>query len=213
MQKMMTVPTQSLDAITFDGADLWISDTLERKIKKVSIAEQRILREIKFAPGGVPKAMTFANDSLLVLNYDQVNKVSSDLIQINLMNGKTLRTLHCPSEVDSGIAFDNTSFWGGSYSARSIVKFHPGTSEVIARYEMDAPVRSLAWSGAYLFFILDRFDGEEKSGLVVFDTFKNKAIKEVEIRSVIGGIAFAEEMIFFTCQKTREIQVTRIKID
>ena len=37
MQKMMNVDTTSLDGMTFDGGDLWVSDIEERMLKKVSM--------------------------------------------------------------------------------------------------------------------------------------------------------------------------------
>ena len=70
MQKMMTVDTTSLDGMTFDGGDLWVSDIEERMLKKVSIAHQSVLKQIKFLPGGIPRCMTFVNDSLVVVNFN-----------------------------------------------------------------------------------------------------------------------------------------------
>lgn len=213
MQKIMQVETSSLDALTFDGNDLWISDVTEKTIKKVSIAEQQVLKEIKFLPGGIPRAMTFANDSLVVANFDPSLKVSSELIQMNVMNGKTLRTLTCPEEIDSGIVFDNTYFWGSSFETKKLYKFHPFTGEIEQEIPMDAPVCGLAWNGEHLIVGLDKCEKQKFTSIVVLDIDSEKILGEVEVDARIGGLAFAENMIFYTNSEKKEIQVTRIKIN
>lgn len=212
MQKIMQVETSSLDALTFDGNDLWISDVVEKTIKKVSISEQQVLKEIKFLPGGVPRAMTFANDSLVVANYDSSLEVSTELIQINVMNGKTLRTLTCPEEIDSGIIFDNTYFWGSSAKTQALYKFHPSTGEIEQEIPMEAAVCGLAWNGEHLIVGLDKGKDHAFTSIIILDINSQKILGEQEVDARIGGLAFADNMIFYTSTENKEIQVTRIKI-
>ncbi|MBW7875595.1 MAG: hypothetical protein H3C47_06390 [Candidatus Cloacimonetes bacterium] len=215
MQKMMDVPTRSLDGISFDGADFWISDVVERTLKKVSIHEQKVLREIKFMPGGVPRAVTYTNDSLLVLNYDPKAMTASDLIQINVMNGKTLRALHCPDEIDSGIAFDNTYFWGSSYQNRCLLCFHPATGDIVKTVPMEYPVQALCFDGQHLIVVMDKRTDPQTplSQIAVFHPAKLQILKEMEIKAEITGITYAEDMLFYVNHQLSEIQVTRIKLD
>jgi hypothetical protein len=215
MQKMMDVPTKSLDGISFDGADFWISDVAERSLKKVSIHEQKVVREIKFMPGGIPRAVTYTNDSLLVLNYDPKAQTASDLIQINVMNGKTLRALHCPDEIDSGIAFDNTHFWGSSNKHKCLLCFHPATGDVIKTVPMEYPVQALCFDGQHLIVVMDKHTEPDMplSSIAVFHPAKHLILKEMEIRAEITGITYAEDMLFYVNHPKLEIQVTRIKLD
>ncbi len=212
MQKMMTVQTSSLDALTFDGNDLWFSDISEKKIKKVSIAQQKVLKEIKFLPGGVPRAMTFANDTLVVANYDPSTEQSSELIQINVMNGKTLRTLGCPETLDAGLVFDNTYFWGCSQKLKEIYKFHPATGETEDVISLDHPLSSIAWNGENMIVAYQPEKDKKISVVGIFDTDSKKFLKEQVVEVEIAGMTFAEDMIFYTSRDLSEIQVTRIKL-
>jgi hypothetical protein len=209
---MMTVQTSSLDALTFDGNDLWFSDTSEKKIKKVSIAQQRVLNEIKFLPGGIPKAMTFANDTLVVVNYDPATELSSELIQINVMNGKTIRTLACPENLDTGLIFDNTYFWGCSRKLKEIYKFHPATGEIEAVIPIKHPIRSIAWNGENIIVAYQPDESKKVSIIGILDTPSQKFLKELAVEVEITGMTFAEDMIFYTIHDLSEIQVTRVKV-
>jgi hypothetical protein len=213
VQKIMEVETSSLAALTFDGNDLWISDTTEKTIKKVSIAEQQVLKEIKFLPGGIPRAMTFANDSLVVANFDPLVGESSELIQMNVMNGKTLRTLTCPEDLNSGIVFDNTYFWGSSYEKKELYKFHPFSGETDLVISMEFPVCGLAWNGEHLIVGLDKDPEKNSTTIAILDIETQKILGETDVEAKIGGLAFAENMIFFTNVEKKEIHVTRIKMN
>lgn len=214
MQKMMAVETRSLDGISFDGADFWVSDVIERVLKKVSIHEQAVLREIKFMPGGVPRAVTYTNDSLLVLNYDPKAEVASDLIQINVMNGKTLRALHCPDEIDSGIAFDNTNFWGASFRHKLLMSFHPATGDVNQTIAMEYPVSALCFDGQHLVVVEDlSSENGALSRISILHPKRREFLKSIELKAQISGITYAEDMLFYVNPQQKEIQVTRIRLD
>ena len=212
MQTMMNVDTTSLDALTFDGSELWVSDVEERTIKKVSVANQSILKEIKFLPGGIPRAMTFANDSLVVVNYDANRDVSSELIQINVMNGKTLRTLECPDNIDSGVVFDGTFFWGASAKDKTVFQFNPMSGEIQKSFETEFPVSALSWDGKHLVLAFAKEGRKKSSGVSVMDVSNGEILGSEKIDATIKGVAFAENMIFYTNAKAKEIQVTRIKL-
>ena len=211
MQKMMTVNTESLDGLTFDGSDLWISDISEKKVKKVSIAEQNIIKEIKFLPGGIPKAISFVNDALLISNYDNLNEVTSEIIQLNVMNGKTLRTLKCPSYIDSGIAFDNENFWGASSKEQKICKFLVNTGETTQEFQYDSPVCAIGWTGTHLIAVFDKMDTEQCCEIALIDSKNGAVLSKVSIPNHVSGVTYAENMIFYTNSDLKEIQVTRLK--
>ena len=213
MQKMMTVDTSSLDGMTFDGGDLWVSDIEERMLKKVSIAQQSVLKQIKFLPGGIPRCMTFVNDSLVVVNFDPQTETSTELIQINVMNGKTLRTLECPENIDAGIVFDNSYFWASSIKDSQLIKFHPASGEVVQTYDLDIPANALTFDGKNLVLALAKIGRKKTAGIAIFDTREGKIIGEEKIDAEIPGLAFAENMIFYNHKKNKDIMVTRIKID
>jgi|GEM_PF-1136227 len=212
MQKMMTVETSSLDSMTFDGKDLWVSDIEEKKIKRVSIAQQKVIKEIKFLPGGIPRAITFANDSLIVANHNPQTQVSSELIQINVMNGKILRTLLCPEEVDTGLIYDQEYFWGASSTQKKVVRFNPSTGEVVREFETERVPSALGWDGQNLVISFAKEGRKKTAGIAVMDPQTGELLNEEKIDVPIGGVAFAENMIFYTNSKLKEIQVTRIKL-
>jgi hypothetical protein len=211
VQTIMQVETSSLDGLTFDGRDLWISDVEDKSLKRVSLAEQSVLKRIEFAPGGTPKAICFANDSLLVLNYDKQNQITTEMIQINMMNGHILRSLPCPDFVDSGLVFDNTNFWGSSYREKCLCQFSAGTGELLHRIDFDSPVSALSWDGDNLVVGLDKFETDKCSVIGMLDIQTGVLSKTVEIDAHFGGIAFAEQMVFYTNREEKEIQVTRIR--
>ncbi|PCJ19589.1 MAG: hypothetical protein COB02_07535 [Candidatus Cloacimonadota bacterium] len=211
MQKMMTVDTTSLDGLTFDGNDLWISDISEKMVKKVSIAEQSIIKEIKFLPSGIPRAISFVNDALLISNYDSVNESTSEIIQLNVMNGKTLRTLNCPSFIDSGIAFDNENFWGASCKEQKICKFLVDSGEAIQEFQYDHPVLAIGWTGHHLIAAFDKMDTDKSCEIALINPKDGKVISKVDISNRVSGVTYAENMIFYTNSDLKEIQVTKLK--
>lgn len=213
MHKMMTVDTTSLDGMTFDGGDLWVSDVEERMLKKVSIAQQSVLKEIKFLPGGIPRCMTFVNDSLVVVNFNPQTETSTELIQINVMNGKTLRTLDCPDNIDGGIVFDNSYFWATSIKDAQLIKFDPSNGEVVATFDLETPACAIAFDGNNLVLALAKVGRKKTSGIAIFDPELGKIVGQEKIDADIPGVAFAENMIFYNHKKNKEIMVTRVKID
>ncbi|MCO4781689.1 MAG: hypothetical protein KC646_05145 [Candidatus Cloacimonetes bacterium] len=211
MQKMMTVQTGSLDGLTFDGSDLWISDISEKMVKKVSIAEQNVMKEIKFLPSGIPKAISFVNDALLISNYDNINASTSEIIQLNVMNGKTLRTLNCPTFVDSGIAYDNHDFWGASSSEQKIVKFHVNSGETSTEFQYDFPVLAIGWTGQHLIAVFDKMDTDQCCDIALICSKSGDILSSTSIPNKVSGVTFAESMIFYTNSDLKEIQVTKLK--
>jgi hypothetical protein len=170
-----------------------------------------VIKKIDFAPGGVPVGLSFANDTLLVLNYDIDQKISTEMIQINLMNGKTLRSLPCPEQVDTGVVYDNNFFWGSSASQKCICKFMPGTGELVDSIEFEFPVSALGWDGENLIVGQDKMEKEKVSSIGVYSVKAGKFLKETEIDCHIGGLTFAEEMVFYTSREAKEIQVIRFR--
>lgn len=210
MQKMMNVETTSLDGLAFDGQEFWISDCKERSLKRISLAEQKVLREIKFQPGGVPRALAFTNDALLVLNFDLQASEATDLIQINVMNGKILRTLPCPPELDSGIVWDGSSFVGGTRTLPGLLKFSPATGEVLGELSLGAPITAMAFDHGKLAVVLE---GECKSTIALLNPETGEVLAEEQVSFAVGGMAWAEDMLVVTNPGDKEIYITRLKAE
>ncbi len=151
VKKSLSAPGRGPVGIAWDGAALWVVDTLDLesyKLYKVDPSSGSVLNAFE-APTIIPDGLTWDGSRLWL-----VDGAEGKLLQIDPSNGKVLKTLAAPGTFPTGIAWDGSALWVADADTLKIYKINPVTGKVIDSFDApgDFPT-GLAWDGKYLWHL------------------------------------------------------------
>ncbi len=151
VKKTLAAPGQSPLGIAWDGAALWVVDTLDLenyKIYKIDPADGRVLSSFD-CPAMLPDGLAWDGSRLWL-----VDGMDSKLMQLDASTGEVLKALAAPGTYPTGLAWDGSALWVADADDLKIYKINPITGKVIDSF--DAPgyfPTGLAWDGKFLWHL------------------------------------------------------------
>lgn len=151
VKKTLAAPGKSPSGIAWDGAALWVVDSLNLetyKLYKIDPQSGNIVSSFEVSTI-IPDGLTWDGSRLWL-----VDGAEGKLLQIDPSNGKVLKSLAAPGTFPTGIAWDGSALWVADADDLKIYKINPITGKVIDSF--DAPggfPTGLAWDGKYLWHL------------------------------------------------------------
>lgn len=126
--KRFQSPGDTPSGLAFDGKDLWVSDSSESKIYKVSTEDGTVLAEYN-SPIKVPTDLTWDCENIWILGLDQCKNVTKAcytprLVKLDLKTAKVTEEQELPKQIirPVSIVWVNGSMWIGDYVLNRIFR-------------------------------------------------------------------------------------------
>lgn len=121
-------PGDTPSGVAYDGKDLWVSDSAESKIYKVSTEDGTVLAEYN-SPIKVPTDLTWDCENIWVLGLDQCKNVTKAcytprLVKLDLKTAKVTEEQELPKQIirPVSIVWVDGSMWIGDYVLNRIFR-------------------------------------------------------------------------------------------
>lgn len=157
--KSFDLPGQYCTGITYDGANLWVSDRKTDLLYCIDPNSGKVRRTLQ-SPGYWPLALAWDGTALWNSDLKGGKDVSEDydgiIYRVDPKDGHILQTLDAPSDSPVGLAWDGRYLWCIDDLSDEIIQFSPLDGTTISSFRSPAPNPSgLAYDGQYL-WICDR---------------------------------------------------------
>lgn len=126
--KRFQSPGDTPSGLAFDGKNLWVSDSSESKIYKVSTEDGTVLAEYN-SPIKVPTDLTWDCENIWILGLDQCKNVTKAcytprLVKLDLKTAKVTEEQELPKQIirPVSIVWVDGSMWIGDYELNRIFK-------------------------------------------------------------------------------------------
>lgn len=151
VRRSLPAPGQSPLGIAWDGAALWVVDTLDLetyKLYKVDPQSGSVLGSFE-SPTIIPDGLAWDGSRLWL-----VDGAEGKLLQIDPSDGKGLKSLAAPGTYPTGLAWDGSALWVADADELKVYKINPITGKVIDSFAApgDFP-QGLAWDGQALWHL------------------------------------------------------------
>lgn len=134
--KSLPSPGDDPSGIVFDGKDLWVSDSRESKIYKISPDDGTVLREFN-SPVAVPTDLAWDCSNIWVIGLDSCAPVTKNcntprLVKLDILSGKVTHEIVLPKQITrpTSMVWVDGLMWIGDYQLGRVFKIPVSAREV-----------------------------------------------------------------------------------
>ena len=150
----VTVFTSSIPApsphptgLTWDGEYLWVSDSIAKKVYKISPTDGSIVKSFP-SPGRKPSGLAWDGTSIWCSDNSFGRK---RIYQVDTSNGNVIDVLRLPLGTPKGITYVNGNLWCQDHLRKRILKIDPNTGSISPMFRTPhySPT-GMTWDGKHL---------------------------------------------------------------
>lgn len=134
--KQLPSPGDSPDGLAFDGKYLWVSDSKDSKIYKVSTEDGNVLSEYN-SPIKIPTGLAWDCNNLWIIGMDTCKSVTKDcykprLVKLDVSSGMVTEEIDLPKPIvrPASLEWVNGVMWIGDYPLNRVFKISADGSAV-----------------------------------------------------------------------------------
>lgn len=150
----VTVFTSSIPApsphptgLTWDGEHLWVSDSIAKKIYKISPTDGSLVKSFS-SPGRKPSGLAWDGTSIWCSDNSFGRK---RIYQVDTSNGNVIDVLRLPLRTPKGITYMNGDLWCQDHLRKRILKIDPNTGSISSMFRIPHYFPTgMAWDGKHL---------------------------------------------------------------
>jgi len=135
--KRFPSPGETPSGIAFDGKDLWVSDSSESRIYRVSTEDGTVLAEY-ISPIKVPTDLTWDCENIWILGLDECKNVTKTcyvprLVKLDIKSARVTEEMELPKQIvrPVSIVWVDGFMWIGDYQLNRIFKLPVSSQKVV----------------------------------------------------------------------------------
>ncbi|MCX8031204.1 MAG: hypothetical protein N3A59_06480 [Thermodesulfovibrionales bacterium] len=126
--KRIPSPAENPNGLTFDGKNLWVADSKDAKIYKISSEDGSVLEKFN-SPVDIPTGLAWDCENLWIIGMNTCKPTSEDcysrrLLKLNISTGKVTHEIKLPKQIirPSALVWVDGILWTGDYYHNRIFK-------------------------------------------------------------------------------------------
>ncbi len=144
--KRFPSPGDSPSGLAFDGRDLWVSDSSESKIYKISTEDGSVLAEYN-SPIKVPTDLTWDCENIWIIGLDECTSVTKScysprLVKLDVKSGKVTEEQELPKQIvrPVSIVWVDGNIWIGDYELNRVFKVNVSPRQISDETVYTSPI-------------------------------------------------------------------------